>query len=446
MALANPGLLWRKTNAPISSSRTDDIWFATSDVGWAVNSNGQIVKTEDGGNSWTVQLQDTSVYLRCIGFAGTQFGWAGTVSGPRRLFATRDGGATWTTVANLPDKPTKVCGISVVDEQVIYASGTNDPSDDPAVLRTRDGGATWDLIDMRAHASLLVDIHFQDRNRGWVVGGRDVIACPGRRATRDVVRPVVLFTEDGGTTWTDLIPANAKRRFPLGEWGWKIFFLNDRIAFISLENFVDGAILKSVDGGKSWDRLRINDRQRNSNLEGIGFISEDTGWVGGWGDIDFIGGFTSQTQDGANNWDNANEVGFRLNRFRFFGKPVTVGYASGDTIYKYSTGPTIIAPELMAAAPSLIRTPHSAVVSPDGEDMVIDVPQNARSLSASVWDRFGNRVELLSETRPSPGPRTIRWTPEGPLAAHLLGSTGVFRVAVDDFVESRLVALSRIER
>jgi hypothetical protein len=190
----------------------------------------------------------------------------------------------------------------------------------------------------------------------------------------------------------------------------------------------------------------VNDRQRNSNLEGIGFISEDTGWVGGWGDIDFIGGFTSQTQDGANNWDNANEVGFRLNRFRFFGKPVTVGYASGDTIYKYSTGPTIIAPELMAAAPSLIRTPHSAVVSPDGEDMVIDVPQNARSLSASVWDRFGNRVELLSETRPSSGPRTVRWTPEDPLAAHLLGSTGVFRVAVDDFVESRLVALSRIER
>jgi hypothetical protein len=333
-----------------------------------------------------------------------------------------DGGATWTAVGNLPDKPTKVCGISVVDEQVSYASGTNDPSDDPAVLRTRDGGATWDSIDMSADASLLVDIHFQDRNRGWVVGGRDAIACPGRRATRDVVRPVVLFTEDGGNTWTDLIPANAKRRFPLGEWGWKIkiFFLDDRIAFVSLENFVDGAILKSVDGGKSWDRLRINDRQRNSNLEGIGFISEDTGWAGGWGDIDFIGGFTSQTQNGGNNWDNANEVGFRLNRFRFFGNPVTVGYASGDTVYKYSTVPSVIAPALMAGAPSLIRTLHPAIVSPGGEEMVIDVPQNARSLSASVWDRFGNRVELLSESKPRPGPRTIRWNPKDPDVAHLL--------------------------
>jgi photosystem II stability/assembly factor-like uncharacterized protein len=445
MVLANPGLLWRKTNAPISSSRTDDIWFATAEIGWAVNSNGQILKTEDGGNNWVVQLQDTSVYLRCIGFAGTQFGWAGTVSGARRLFTTRDGGATWTTVGNLPDKPTKVCGISVVDEQVIYASGTNDPSDDPAVLRTRDGGATWDSIDMRAHASLLVDIHFQNRNRGWVVGGRDVIACPGRRATRDVVRPVVLFTEDGGNTWTDLIPANAKRRFPLGEWGWKLFFLDDRIAFISLENFVDGAILKSVDGGKSWDRLRINDRQRNSNLEGVGFISEGTGWVGGWGDIDFVGGFTSQTQDGGENWDNANEVGFRLNRFRFFGKPITVGYASGDTVYKYSTVPAIMAPALMAAAPSLIRTLHPAILSAGREDVVIDIPQNAHSLSATVWDRFGNRVELLSERMPSPGLRTIRWTPGHPVATHLLGNTGVLRVAVDDFVESRLVALGHVE-
>jgi photosystem II stability/assembly factor-like uncharacterized protein len=442
VALPNPGLLWRKTNAPISSSRTDDIWFATPDIGWAVNSNGQILRTDDGANSWTVQLQDTSVYFRCVGFAGLQVGWAGTVSGPRRLFATRDGGAHWTVVGNLPDKPTKICGISVVDEQVMYASGTNDPKDDPAVLRTRDGGTTWDRIDMSAQASLLVDIHFQNHDRGWVVGGRDVVACPGRRATRDVVRPVVLFTEDGGNSWTDLIPQSAKRRFPLGEWGWKIFFLDDSVAFISLENFLDGAILKSVDGGKSWDRLRINDRQRNSNLEGVGFISDDTGWVGGWGDIDFTGGFTSQTPDGGKNWDNANEVGFRLNRFRFFGKPVTVGYASGDTVYKYSTQPAIAAPLVAAAAaPSLVRTVHPGDLPSTGEQFVIEVPRNARSLSATVWDRFGSRVELLSETAPTPGTRTIRWNPDAPGAGNMLGNTGVLRVVIDDVVESHLIAL-----
>ena len=43
---------WRRTNAPTASSRTDDIWFIDPRVGWAVNSDGNIIKTEDGGGTW----------------------------------------------------------------------------------------------------------------------------------------------------------------------------------------------------------------------------------------------------------------------------------------------------------------------------------------------------------------------------------------------------------
>jgi hypothetical protein len=67
----------------------------------------------------------------------------------------------------------------------------------------------------------------------------------------------------------------------------KIQFLNERIGFVSLKNFDQGAILKTSDGGATWVRLPINDEQRNANLEGVGFIDEKTGWVGGWGDRDF---------------------------------------------------------------------------------------------------------------------------------------------------------------
>lgn len=439
MTLPNPGLLWRKTGAPTASSRTDDIWFETPESGWAVNSNGQILKTEDGGNTWTIQHEDSSVYLRCIGVSG-KIGVAGCVGGPRRMFSTRDG-AKWREVENLPPKPTKICGVSVVDEKVVFASGTNDPRDDPAVIKTVDGGATWTFIDMRAHASLLVDIHFQTRDRGWVVGGRDMVACPGRRATRDVVKPVVLFTEDGGNTWRDLIPAGAKRRFPFGEWGWKIFFLNDRVVFVSLENFLDGAFLKSVDGGMTWERLRINDRQRNSNLEGIGFISEQVGWVGGWGDFQMQGGFTSQTTDGGHNWDNANEVGFRLNRFRFFGNPVTVGYASGDTVYKYSTQPVPIQPAVETVAPSLPRTVQPALLAAAQGGPVLEVPEGARTMRVDVWDRFGNHLQLLAQDNPEPGVRTLRLKPEDVNNAGLLGNAAVLRVTIDDRVESQMIPL-----
>jgi hypothetical protein len=38
---------WHKSNAPVPSSRTGDIFFSTPTVGWAVNSNGQVLKTTD---------------------------------------------------------------------------------------------------------------------------------------------------------------------------------------------------------------------------------------------------------------------------------------------------------------------------------------------------------------------------------------------------------------
>ena len=52
MVTTEAQLQWRPTNAPLASSRTDDIWFLDPVVGWAVNSNGQILKTSDGGMTW----------------------------------------------------------------------------------------------------------------------------------------------------------------------------------------------------------------------------------------------------------------------------------------------------------------------------------------------------------------------------------------------------------
>ncbi|MEZ6091843.1 MAG: YCF48-related protein [Pirellulaceae bacterium] len=123
-------LTWRKTNAPVASSRTDDIWFVDPLTGWAVNSDGNIIKTTDGGDSWTIQHSAPGAYLRCIGFANANVGWVGTLSLNRRLFHTTDSGATWTRVSTLPAlAPVAVCGISVVNDQIIYASGTNRPTD-----------------------------------------------------------------------------------------------------------------------------------------------------------------------------------------------------------------------------------------------------------------------------------------------------------------------------
>jgi photosystem II stability/assembly factor-like uncharacterized protein len=123
---------------------------------------------------------------------------------------------------------------------------------------------------MRPWASILIDTHFIDERRGWVVGGKTDEPTP----TRKNVKAVVLYTENGGQTWVNRA-ADLEATLPKGEWGWKIQFSNDNIGFVSLENFTAGAILKSTDGGMSWHRIDITDPQKNANLEGVGFVNEN---------------------------------------------------------------------------------------------------------------------------------------------------------------------------
>jgi photosystem II stability/assembly factor-like uncharacterized protein len=376
------------------------------------------------------------VYLRSVGFANATTGWVGTLTPTLRLLHTSDGGANWQPVTNLPaGAPPAICGISVVDANTVYASGTNFPDLPAAIIKTTNGGATWTAIDMSAHAAILVDIHFKSQNEGWVVGGRDDVGRPTAQRKRDDVKPVVLHTTDGGATWTDrLVP---KRFFPRGEWGWKIQVLDAQTMFVTLENLLDGAIVRSDDAGRTWRRLPINDRQSNASLEGVGFLDRNRGWVGGWGDIDGIGGFTSATTDGGRNWDNANQIGFRLNRFRFIGNPVTVAYASGDTVYKFTDKPPITplaAVGIAAAAPA-----QGLLQSATTVDLDVAVPAGARRLKINIWDRFGRLVQVLAEeTPPAAGARRFAWDFRNMSGEALPAGPYIIRITIDGRSESRI--------
>ena len=147
--LATPVMNWRPTNAPIASSRTDDILFLDPKVGWAVNSDGTIIHTTDGFDSHEVQYRDIPpiglepVYFRCLAFATPANGWAGTLTAGKTLFETKDG-KSWAQVTNLPAlAPSAICGMHAVNDQVVYASGTNYPSRPPRMMKTTDGGQTW---------------------------------------------------------------------------------------------------------------------------------------------------------------------------------------------------------------------------------------------------------------------------------------------------------------
>ena len=70
-----------------------NIFFADSKKGWAVGF-GPIIRTEDGGQTWMVQNNDTGTVLWGIYFDSPTRGWAVGANGV--IIQSEDGGKSWT--------------------------------------------------------------------------------------------------------------------------------------------------------------------------------------------------------------------------------------------------------------------------------------------------------------------------------------------------------------
>jgi hypothetical protein len=103
--------------------------------------------------------------------------------------------------------------------------------------------------------------------------------------------------------------------------------------------------LKTTDGGRTWqEHVFLTDKYYK--LQGIGFINDSTGWIGG----DDVRAESYKTTDGGINWQTDSSFaapqppynlyrGNSVNRFRRFGDSLM--YASGKTIYRFGNAPVL---------------------------------------------------------------------------------------------------------
>lgn len=308
-------------NSPVpdsASQRFEDVYFVNANTGFIAMYSGRIYKTVNGGQSWSLVNSATNFPFgnyRSLGFFNSQFGLLGNISFANPLMRTTNGGLNWTPVSNFFPRPYGICGISVVDENIAYGVGRYAA---PAhVIKTTNKGATWTCREMDTSlAKSLVDCYFWSADSGIAVGGYN------RGNGYQFGNAVVLQTFDGGNTWQRIYRSNRS-----GEWCWKINFVDRITGYISIERHSGlSYILKTTDGGLTWNEktFLVYDQ------EGIGFIDENHGWVGGWT------GPTYETTDGGDTWDLA-KWGYFVNRFRFLND--TLAYAVGERVYKYVRAP-----------------------------------------------------------------------------------------------------------
>lgn len=309
--------VWTKLPAEPYRGKQDDIFFLSPTTGWYVNGLGRIYATTDAGNTWTKRFEQPGTYFRCIAFLDEQRGFAGNigtdyfpgVTDTHPLYATTDGGATWNIVPTDGDPLSGLCALEVVREPFINAGVLDHKTllvgvgrvGGPAVfVRSDDEGKTWNASDLAQHAGMALDVHFFDRQNG--------ILAAATNPRVEESNALILRTEDGGTTWTEVY--RSQRPFELT---WKISFPTRDVGYVTIQSYnPDPAasarfIAKTTDGGKTWTELPLVDDAKVRTF-GIGFTDEMTGWVGA-----MPGGFF--TKDGGATWTPA-DMGPAVNKIR----------------------------------------------------------------------------------------------------------------------------------
>lgn len=344
--------------------------------------NGRIYKTSDGGSTWTIQFDSSNNYLRSIRFVDSLHGWAGTLgydtSGGRPadstlLYETTDGGTTWAVADSKIQgaKPAGLCGMYAVDMNNVYICGKW--SGPAYILKTTNGGKSWRSIDMNSHISRLIDIYFWSKDSGIVAGGFD--------NSYGYSFATILFTSNGGNSWSMKYQSDTA-----DGWCWKISFPSRTIGYASIQNIygTTPAYLKTTNGGKTWTKKYAPGQEFDE--EGIGFITEKLGWLGGWG------GNVSTTTDGGNSWQYIANADSNVNRFRFFGD--TLGYCAGAQVYKITvTWPEVVNNLSNQTGVSTLNNPNPFQ---DMTEIHFTLPREEH-ISLTLFDLEGKRIfDLLN--------------------------------------------------
>ena len=259
---------WQYVNNIPTTNNLYSVYFPTPDTGYAVGAFGTIIMTSDSGNTWISQISNTTKLLHSVTFVDANTGWAVGDSGT--ILKTSNGGTLWTSQSQYSYNYRSVY---FVNTDTGYVTGH-----DGVIIKTTDGGNNWSIKAINPNHYLSL-IYFKSLDTGFVGGMVDTLLC----------------TIDGGNTWTP-------KTFGALIGIYTMTFLNANIGFGTGSNY----IVKTIDGGNTWYSIP---NYLADYMPSLFFTNVNYGYIvgGNWsGDAmpHFLGSVILKTDDGGITWDS----------------------------------------------------------------------------------------------------------------------------------------------
>ena len=244
LSTTNAGATWTRRAPTMFTLR--GVWFTSALEGWAVGQGGTVLHTLNAGSTWTQITSSASENLMDVYFATRDTGWVVGAGG--LILATTDRGVTW--------QRTLRGGVTL--NSVMFA-GTRDGwavGDNGIVLGTHDRGVSWFTVPY-ATAQPLKGLWRHDTERAVAVGGGGVVLRPS--ATPDLVAWVL---------------GNVGSLYQLEG----VCLADTLNGFAAGSNGTAGVVLYTSDGGETWTPQTVNSQ---FCLRGVFFVDARRGWIVG---------------------------------------------------------------------------------------------------------------------------------------------------------------------
>ena len=152
---------------------------------------------------------------------------------------------------------------------------------------------------------------FVDKDNGWLIG--NIVSDD-----RDIVSSNLYRTEDGGKNW-NRTPIKVENGASLQS----LFFVNQLVGWINIQRVGDvnknntkSWLMKTTDGGRSWQNLSIQDYTETNSIY---FLDEKNGWlIGETSNPENVYDskqFLKKTTDGGISWTETGKKLFEQNGF-----------------------------------------------------------------------------------------------------------------------------------